>query len=113
VLSRLLLPVGGTLKDIDIYGVDTKGQLVYAQVTYHRIGDTPAKRKASQLAEYVSRAADNAKLVFFGTGPVPETNDLFDRIIYVSADKEVLPWLKDDALYRNVFFASEASEPGR
>ena len=103
VLSRLLLPVGRTLKDIDIYGVDTNGSLVYAQVTYHRIGDAPAKQKASRLAEYAPRNP-NAKLVFFGTGSIPATNELSDRILYVSGNEEVLPWLKNDALYEKALF---------
>lgn len=35
-ISSLLLPIGRTLRDVDIYGMDKRGQLVMAQVTQSR-----------------------------------------------------------------------------
>lgn len=42
-LVSLLVPVGRTMKDLDILGLDPNGHILAAQVTYGRIDDAPIK----------------------------------------------------------------------
>ena len=62
-ISHLLIPVGGTMKDIDIWGVDVSGQLVYAQVTFLKRDNTSLKIKLKQLKEYSQNGRN--KLIMF------------------------------------------------
>ncbi len=78
VLQRLLLPVGKTLEDVDIYGVAEGGALVYAQVTNHRVSTKAAREKATRLRTYRDAYANEdassdvrgtgTRLVFFAPG---------------------------------------------
>ena len=49
-ISSLLLPIGRTLRDVDIYGMDKRGQLVMAQVTQSR-NKAEIKEKEKELSE--------------------------------------------------------------
>ena len=62
VLKALLLPIGRSLPDIDICGIDEHGNKVLAQVTH--ADETPEMRgKLNRLKEYHSHSV---KLIFFG-----------------------------------------------
>lgn len=50
VLKHLVLPVGGQMKDIDIYGADAGDRKIIAQVTYDSL--KKAKKKLRRLLEY-------------------------------------------------------------
>ena len=52
VLEALLLPVGRTLRDVDIYGIGPDGRRVLAQVTNHRYPGKAAEAKLKKLAAY-------------------------------------------------------------
>ncbi len=52
VLRYTLMPVGRTLKDIDILGVDESGKMISAQVTYQ--GLDPSSQKLRKLDSYSS-----------------------------------------------------------
>jgi hypothetical protein len=97
-LGRLLLPAGRTLQDVDLHGLAEDGREVFAQVTYHPRGSSPAKQKLAALKPYGERGAH---LVFFcrGAGPSPKGG-----IHFVSCDGEVLPWLDDDDGYARAMF---------
>jgi len=43
-LETLLMPVGRTMKDVDIYGLTAARREIFAQVTYHPREDAAAKR---------------------------------------------------------------------
>lgn len=73
--ESLLLPVGRTLIDIDIVGVDDNGDLVYAQVTYSKRRN--AKNKLENLKKYSSK---RNSVVLFCDCSIPEIID--DIIIY-------------------------------
>lgn len=57
-ISHLLIPAGRTMKDIDIWGVDISGKMVYAQVTFLKRGNANLKRKIEQLKEYGQGSAN-------------------------------------------------------
>lgn len=52
VLRHTLVPVGRTLKDLDIFGVSESGRTLAAQVTYHKLGQ--ADWKLRKLDHYSS-----------------------------------------------------------
>lgn len=87
-LRHLLLPVGRTLIDVDLYGTDEGGRTVFAQVTYHARGEGPANEKVGRLKAY---GGDGARLVFFGRGAAGGTEE---GVEFVSVEEEVLPWLR-------------------
>ncbi len=63
-LAQLLLPVGRTMKDIDIYGVATDGRLIFGQVTYLEYEQTSGKReRLRQLRD----ATDSHRILFCRT----------------------------------------------
>ncbi len=53
-LAHLLLPVGRSMRDIDICGITTSGKTMFAQVTFHSLESTEAKSKIATLANYES-----------------------------------------------------------
>ncbi|MFY9233187.1 MAG: hypothetical protein WAO58_01880 [Fimbriimonadaceae bacterium] len=59
-LARLLLPVGRTMKDIDIAGLASDGSRIYAQVTFS--GGKTSLNKINKLRDY---AAGRCHLILF------------------------------------------------
>ena len=106
ILTRLLLPVGRGLEDVDAYGFDEEGKYLYSQVTHHRLGTVAAREKAERLGLYAGRDSGGASLVFFCTGPTPETGDAPEGIHFVSVENDVMPWVLDDANYRTALFGA-------
>jgi hypothetical protein len=51
-LAHLLLPVGRSMRDIDVCGVTMSGKNLFAQVTFHKIGSKEAKAKIATLSDY-------------------------------------------------------------
>ena len=60
ILAKLLLPVGGTLRDIDILGLTPDGSRIFAQVTFGN-----SKKSASKLDQLKKYAGRKCHLVFF------------------------------------------------
>lgn len=77
-ISHLLLPSGNTMKDIDICGVDTSGQLVYAQVTFLKTSSAKLKLKIDKLKEYSNNGKN--KLIMFCDCDEQDIND--DVVIF-------------------------------
>ena len=101
VLEHLLLPVGRTLEDVDIYGLSEEGRKVFAQVTYLDEDSPEAPGKVATLKRY---DRDGAYLVFFCQG---ERGDHKQGISFVSVGNEVMPWIRNDDDYRQGLFSVE------
>jgi hypothetical protein len=97
-LQRSLLPVGRTLQDIDLYGLADDGREIFGQVTFHSRDSSAAKKKLAVLVPY---GESNAHLLFFCPGRGPNEQE---RVRFVSADQEVLPWIKGDENYATTLF---------
>jgi len=65
-LETLLMPVGRTMKDVDIYGMAVGGREMFAQVTYHP--REHAARKRSVLDHYAAK--DRYTILFCRTSAV-------------------------------------------
>jgi len=63
MIEFLLLPIGRTLFDIDIVGINNNGNKIYAQVTHKKINSDKFSNKIKKLANYKSK---DTLLVFFG-----------------------------------------------
>jgi hypothetical protein len=64
-LAHLMLPVGRTMKAIDIYGINDSGHRIFAQVTYERIEH--CREKLEALREYGDQDED-ALILFCDCG---------------------------------------------
>lgn len=109
VLRRLLLPVGRTLEDVDLYGLAESGERIYAQVTHLAGNEAGSGGKVARLAEYAAvrtgarGGAGRARTVFFCSSPTP--TDPGDAT-FVSADEEVLPWILASPAHREALFGT-------
>lgn len=94
-LRLLLLAVGGTLKDIDIYGVDQDGCRVLAQCK-----NDPEPWNRQRLVEWMSKLARSPEdsLYFFCRGGVEGGSDGLG--CHVVDGEDISKWLDDDPIYR-------------
>jgi hypothetical protein len=97
VLERLLLPVGRTLKDVDIFGFATDKKMLFAQVTYCR--EEEAETKIDDLKAYGN---PNSHLVFFCNC---EEVHIENGILFIPW-KRVENWLKSDKTYVQKLFSN-------
>lgn len=80
VIKALLMPIGRTLRDVDIYGLGENGKGVVAQVT-HNTNRREIAQKIELLREFYS---EDSVLIFFG----PEAARVeLDQIKYISIEK--------------------------
>jgi hypothetical protein len=78
-LAGLLLPIGRTLRDVDIVGVDDQGRTVLAQVTGDEV---KAPDKLRRLKDQLKPHAEGAKPYFFA--PMQRKSELEqDMVEYV------------------------------
>jgi hypothetical protein len=98
ILKHLLLPIGRTMKDVDIYGVSSENKLVFAQVTFKN--KEAAKQKLEKLKTYNDATSS---LVFFCDCEDCEEVKL-DEDVWVVPWKIVEKWLKDEYDYKNIYF---------
>jgi hypothetical protein len=89
-MHHLLMPVGRTLKDVDIYGITPRGRRILAQVTYSRPERVPGKVEALRR-----NAAPDTDLLFFG-----DCEDIHKErgVTFVPAGL-VWEWAKTEAHY--------------
>jgi hypothetical protein len=85
-LAHLLLPVGGTMKDIDIYGLATDGKRIFAQVTYKELDH--ASWKIDRLKNYLA-CGDSHVILFCKV----DTITFSDGILVVPIDS-VASWFR-------------------
>ncbi len=90
ILERLLLPVGRTLQDVDIYGYATDKKRIFAQVTYFKKEE--AKTKIQKLKDH---DGSNSHLIFFCNCKKVH----FDNGILFIPLKRVENWLKNNKTY--------------
>jgi hypothetical protein len=99
VLRRLLLPVGRTMQDIDIYGVAADGREMFVQVTYRPRDRAESHNKAQALRPY---GEGGAHLLFFCRGEGPKNEG---SIRFIQVDREVESWLQSEPeSYRDSLF---------
>jgi hypothetical protein len=95
-LEFLLLPVGRTLKDVDICGMARDGKEIFAQVTNYKKNDPKCRKKIETLKHYKH---GRSQLAFFCvcSGVLEE-----DGIVFVPTER-VFSWLKKhEAYYRRL-----------
>lgn len=97
ILDKLLMPIGRTLQDIDIFGINRQGRNVLAQVT-HSTDSEEISEKIKKLKQYKSKGPI---LIFFG----PESQEMHDEDVRYISIKEVFDSLTSNhksAYYRMV-----------
>ncbi len=99
-LSFLMLPVGRTLKDVDIYGIQHDGTEVFAQVTYRHKDDPESQQKVESLKKYREKE-EATRLVYFCQHPESVVED---DVTFVPVE-EVLAWIKDNGTYEDKLFS--------
>jgi len=100
-LEFLLLPIGGTLEDVDIYGLTDDGKKLFAQVTYYEKSDRQCKQKRDDLRKYQGKGI---RLVFFCRC---ENISEEEGILFIPVEK-VFEWLKKRPTYFNMTFGLHA-----
>jgi hypothetical protein len=85
ILKALVMPIGRTLRDIDIYGIADGGESIIAQVT-HSVSHRTIRGKLERLKKYQS--ADTI-LVFFG----PKSCRFQDAGVQYIAIESVFDWV--------------------
>ena len=96
-LSALVLPIGGTMRDVDIWGIDENGERVVAQVTQTN-DPTTIKSKMDALREH---QGEGTKLIFFG----PESCRVQDpdvRYVAVEDVFESMSGAEGEAIHRKL-----------
>lgn len=94
-MEHLLMPPGRTFKDVDIYGIDPKGNELYVQVTYSE------KKKVGWKLETLRKYVDkkNRVLLFCNTNEVEEDNG-----ITIIPTGIVENWLTKNKILMDKFF---------
>jgi len=87
-LSALLLPIGRSLPDIDIVGINRQGKNVYAQITHYN-NTNKILEKIEKLKYYKSK---NSLLFFFG----PESQEIKNNDVKYISIEEVFSILTSD-----------------
>lgn len=94
-IQSFLLPVGRTLIDVDILGIDNQGENIYSQVTHNKLAES--KQKLEKLKKY---RTGNSKAVLFCHCEAPKIIEniivyplqkVFDKYIESSIGQK---WLK-------------------
>lgn len=88
VLGALLMPIGRSLPDIDIFGINGQGKYIYAQVT-HSTNSNEILKKIKKLKSYKSK---NSFLIFFG----PKSQKIKDNDVNYIPIEEVFSLLTSD-----------------
>ncbi len=100
-LKFLLLPVGRTLEDVDIYGLGEGGGQIYAQVTF--LEREESEDKIKKLKNYGDQAN---RLIYFCKGPRSSEEG---GVLYISVE-DVLEWMNENPTYRDKMFTRESIE---
>jgi hypothetical protein len=99
-LAFLMLPVGRTLKDVDIYGIQNDGTEIFAQVTYHKKSDPESHQKVKSLKKYREKEG-TTRLIYFCRC---SESVIEDGVTFVPVE-EVLEWIKRNGSYSNKLFS--------
>lgn len=80
ILEVLLLPIGRNLKDVDIVGINSKGEKIFAQVT-HTYNSKEILKKIGRLKHYES---EGSHLIFFA--PESQIQQNANNVKYISIE---------------------------
>ncbi len=100
-LSFLLMPVGRTLKDVDIYGLDSDGNEIFAQVTFFKKDSPQSQEKVQRLKDY--KGVGNKLLYFCRTGKIGKPVDEGD-VLFIPVE-DVEKWVKENHHYCQQLFS--------
>ena len=98
-LDFLLLPIGRTLQDIDIYGCASDGKKIFAQVTYENIDSNGCRQKLEKLKKFSGK--ENHLILFCNC----ENKDEKDDVLIIPV-KKVFEWLKKNEKFFDSVFPS-------
>jgi len=96
-LEHLLLPIGRTLEDVDIYGYSTDARKIFAQVTHYKIDHPKCKQKIEKFKHYRNKNICN--VFFCDCNNVKKEDD----ILFIPTTK-VFEWLKRNEMYLETLF---------
>jgi len=99
-LDFLLLPVGRTLQDVDIYGCASDGKKIFGQVTYENKDSKKCKQKLDKLREFCGK--ENHLILFCDCEKI-ERGD----VLIIPVKKVVFEWLKRTKSFFNSIFHHE------
>jgi len=88
IIHALLLPIGRSLLNVDVVGIDRRGRTILAQVTQAPDG----AQVGEKLARLRSYKGSRARLFFFG----PQRLTIEDRSVRYIALERVFAWLAHD-----------------
>jgi hypothetical protein len=94
-IDALILPIGRSLRDIDIYGICTDGQRTIAQVTHSKSEQT-VRKKRDYLIGYRGKGV---RLFFFGPRQMQEKVSFEEYGIDFIATEEVFARLDEEVEY--------------
>ena len=97
-LDFLLLPVGRTLQDVDIYGCASDGKRIFAQVTYDNIESENCNQKLQKLKMFGGK--ENHLILFCNCTNVGEKDD----VLIVPVKRIVFEWLKSNRKFFDSVF---------
>jgi len=97
-LKHLLMPVGRTLKDIDIYGYTVDGNSLFGQVTNHEFNTKQGKEKLHKLRNYMIQGSNT--LLFCNHDRI----EIIDDTIIIPLQR-VEEWLVSDQEYVKQMFS--------
>jgi hypothetical protein len=103
------MPVGRTLKDVDIYAMDETGTEIFAQVTFYLKNHPEARRKREKLRQY---EGTGSRLLLFcrflddEREPLPESlpEPVEEHNVLLIPAEEVLAWIRDNPDYEDKLF---------
>lgn len=99
-LSFLMLPVGRTLKDVDIFGIQQDGSDIFAQVTYRHKDDPESRKKVAALKKYEEKEGAS-RLLYFCQCPESVVEN---GVTFVPVE-EILTWIKCNGTYEDKLFS--------
>ncbi len=101
-LAHLLVQVGGTMEDLDIYGCDRTGRPILGQVTYAKWKSPTCRKKLGDLQEYDT---GNESLILFYNDEHHEGIQKINNIVCFPVSR-VLDWLMSNPLLSGAIFYS-------
>ncbi len=99
-LQFLLLPVGKTLEDVDIFGMSKEGERIFAQVTF--LEKENSQDKIERLKKYVGQGN---KVIYFCKCSMSSEED---SVFFIDVGR-VWEWISKNPIYKDHLFSREGS----
>ncbi len=94
-LSKLMMPIGGSLANVDIVGIDVSGNEILAQVTFHEEEAGKIDKLLSAITSNLSKQIRNG--YYFGNIKADHKNN--DGICYVNINEVLDMFVKNEKSY--------------